>query len=317
MKNLIILIIVSFSIVIAKAQQEPQFTFNQHAMHFYNPSAAGNREGPVFTGIHRQQWLGFQGAPRTQLMSFHMPLADQKAGAGMVLSRQRVGISSQFTAALSYSYSIKLTEKTSLRMGIHTLLDQFKLDVTGANVVIESSGDQVITQGDFLKNATVNVGAGLLLNIEEQFLIGLSVPKMLPATLLVDEQSNALMTSRPHLYLSLLGKWKLYGENELRQAFLIKVLPDQLASIESQSSIAWKRVITAGVNLRFSSEGALESADLFGYYSINEELDLGLSYDVGVSKFRSQHAGSVELMVNYQFQKKSELGVKEVVPRYF
>ena len=154
MKNLIVLIIASFSIVVAKAQQEPQFTFNQHAMHLYNPSAAGNKEGPVFTGIHRQQWLGFQGAPKTQLMSFHMPLADHKAGVGMVLSRQRIGISSQFTAALSYSYMIKLKEKTSLRIGVQTLFDQFKLDVTGADVVIESSGDQAITQGDFLKKIT-------------------------------------------------------------------------------------------------------------------------------------------------------------------
>ncbi len=284
-------------------------------MAVYNPSVAGSMKGSVLTLAHRQQWLGFEGAPKTQLLSFHTPLSAGKAGIGMVLSRQRLGISSQVSAGLSYAYAIQLKEKTSLRVGLQALVNQYKLDLTSNAVVIESSGDPTINQGDFLDNTTANIGVGFLLNIEERFLIGCSVPRMLPASLLIDLQDKTLLTNRPHYYISLSGKWKLYGDNAINQAFLIKMLPGQLSNIDAQTSLFLGETVTAGLNIRLSSEMTLESAALFCAYTVNKELDFGLAYDIGLSKLRSQHAGSVELMVNYLFKKKEKTVVRGTAPR--
>ena len=47
------------------AQQEAQFTqFNDNTL-FINPAYAGSREMLNFTAMHREQWVGFDGAPLT------------------------------------------------------------------------------------------------------------------------------------------------------------------------------------------------------------------------------------------------------------
>ncbi len=64
------------------AQQEPQFLQNLDNMLYYNPAYAGSRGMLNMSALHRQQWMGFKGAPMTTTFQMHTPLKYESAGVG-------------------------------------------------------------------------------------------------------------------------------------------------------------------------------------------------------------------------------------------
>ena len=75
-------------------QQQSLHTMFMYNKLLINPAYAGYHEHPCATAIVREQWLGFEGAPKTQSLSFHGPLSSQRIGIGFNLQRRSIGVSS-------------------------------------------------------------------------------------------------------------------------------------------------------------------------------------------------------------------------------
>ena len=75
------------------AQQQRLYTMFMFNKLGLNPGYAGYHEHGCLTAIYRNQWLGFEGAPETQVLSFHTPLGGKRIGLGFALSRETIGIS--------------------------------------------------------------------------------------------------------------------------------------------------------------------------------------------------------------------------------
>lgn len=74
----IFLFIALITAVVAKAQQQPLHTMFMYNKLLINPAYAGYHEHPCVNAIVREQWIGFEGAPKVQSLSFHGPLSSQK-----------------------------------------------------------------------------------------------------------------------------------------------------------------------------------------------------------------------------------------------
>ncbi|MBK7970860.1 MAG: type IX secretion system membrane protein PorP/SprF [Bacteroidetes bacterium] len=61
----------------AQAQFEPQFTQYMFNEMFINPAYAGSREQVAATMLYRNQWVGLEGAPKTQTASINGPLMNK------------------------------------------------------------------------------------------------------------------------------------------------------------------------------------------------------------------------------------------------
>jgi len=61
----------SISLDEVKAQQDAQFTQYVYNTISVNPAYAGSRGVFSITGLHRSQWVGLDGAPRTQTLSLN------------------------------------------------------------------------------------------------------------------------------------------------------------------------------------------------------------------------------------------------------
>jgi len=68
----------------ACAQSDIKLTLNAMNPLMYNPAYAGSYEGISVSGIYNTQFVGFQGAPKTQLLSGHTRIGDN-IGAGLSL----------------------------------------------------------------------------------------------------------------------------------------------------------------------------------------------------------------------------------------
>ena len=73
------------SVSTAFSQQLPQFTQYMFNTISINPAYAGSRETLSIVGLHRSQWVGFDGAPTTQAFAVNSPLKNKNMGMGYML----------------------------------------------------------------------------------------------------------------------------------------------------------------------------------------------------------------------------------------
>ena len=110
MKNWKLIISAVLCLVIdqmAIAQQEPQFTQYFDNTLFVNPAYAGSRGVMNMTAIHREQWAGFDGRPRSTTFSLHSPLKYESVGIGLTMVNDQLGPITQRMVYGDFSYSLK------------------------------------------------------------------------------------------------------------------------------------------------------------------------------------------------------------------
>ena len=118
-KNFNIFFILLSIIMISKfgmAQQLPIYTNYMLNPYAYNPAVAGSKPTAVFNLNYRNQWVGFQDAPKTYMISLHSPIGKQKKLAvGVLVNSDNTGLLSRTSGYLTLGYHIKLNKNYFLR----------------------------------------------------------------------------------------------------------------------------------------------------------------------------------------------------------
>lgn len=108
MKKLILAFLIFSAVAEVQAQQDimlSQYMFNGL---FINPGYAGSHKYYSASLIHRRQWEGFNGAPKTSIVALDGPVKDRHMGIGGVIAHDRIGVTKQTDILATYSYYIKL-----------------------------------------------------------------------------------------------------------------------------------------------------------------------------------------------------------------
>ncbi|MFT4984527.1 MAG: type IX secretion system PorP/SprF family membrane protein, partial [Flavobacteriales bacterium] len=98
MKKTVFILLVLFSLMNSRSygQQEAmisQFVMNTMAI---NPGYTGYREQQSINFTHRSQWIGFEGAPMTDVLTFDMAFEGNKSMAiGGSLMHDKIGPTSE------------------------------------------------------------------------------------------------------------------------------------------------------------------------------------------------------------------------------
>ena len=118
MKKLLLLLAIIAAGTSVNAQQEPQFTQFMYNKLPINPAYAGSRGVPSISAIYRSQWMGFDGAPQSALVSFSGPFLSKRVGVGVTLRHHKIGLQRDFAGSLAYSYDVVSAEDVSVRVGL-------------------------------------------------------------------------------------------------------------------------------------------------------------------------------------------------------
>jgi len=107
---LIILFIINVSAGYLFSQQDPEFSQNINVLNCYNPGAAGSTDKVCLTAVHREQWVGFTGAPSTSFFNANgaFKLFGANHGASLSILNDSYGFNSDLSANISYAYRIDL-----------------------------------------------------------------------------------------------------------------------------------------------------------------------------------------------------------------
>jgi len=284
----------------AMAQQEFMITHYMHNGLALNPAYAGVHEGLSTSFLIREQWVGFPGAPSTQLASIHSPLSHRPVSLGAVIYRDKLGISSEIGNYFSYAYRITINRDFQLSMGLQGSLHNFKVNYAENNDLVDF--------GDNLNNISEikwNIGTGLLLHSNRTYL-GLSVPQMLNKKLDTGDSDGTFSKLVRHYYLTAGHVFDVSRDLQIKPNILIKSVQNAPVQIDLNANALISEKIWIGVSYR-----SLDSIDGLLGLQVNPQLLVSYAVDVTHTEIG---VTSHEIMVNYIFHLPTS---KIVTPRYF
>ena len=91
MKKSAYLIFIIFINTFCYSQQDSQYTQYMYNTTLVNPAYAGTRETVSVFLLHRNQWVGLDGAPVTNNFSINTPLGDSNFGISLNFVNDEIG----------------------------------------------------------------------------------------------------------------------------------------------------------------------------------------------------------------------------------
>lgn len=284
------------------AQQEAQFTqFNDNTL-FVNPAYAGSKDMLNITSMHREQWVGFDGGPRSTTFSAHSPLKYESVGLGFTAVNDRTGPINQTMVYADFSYTVRFRNKRKLSFGIKGGFNMINLK-TADLVTIEQNDAKLIA--NTRNQINPNFGLGIYYHTPK-FFVGASTPKFIESSLNGNSTTNL---EKRHIYGIIGGVVPLSTSWKLRPTSQVKMTIGAPLSIDLSLAAIWKDRVWLGTMYRHES-----AVGAFVQYQITDQFKVGLASDFGTQAIRNYNSGTFELMISYDFNFKKE-GIRS--PRYF
>lgn len=300
-----IFIVLLFGNMLFKAQQDAQYNLYQFNPILINPAYAGAKDVLSVNASVRNQWSGFDGAPRTACLSGHMPLMKKNIGVGMTIISDKMGPRNVTGAYANFAYILKLDRKTKLSFGLGAGYNRYqfnynKLSFISAEVPVDLSQTQ--------NHGALDINAGVYLKGSTYF-AGLSASHLTKPSLyeFADGNSNNFAYRlRNHLFFTA-GKAFVIDDNVVFAPTILVKNVTNTTSFDINFNVFLYQKVWVGLFLR----GGYGPGFLAQYY-VSNKLKIGYSYDTGLKDARRLGAAH-EVMIGFDF---SGSKVKTINPRF-
>jgi type IX secretion system PorP/SprF family membrane protein len=168
---ILFILLLSFS---ARAQQDVQLSQQFLSRININPASTKISNFADAYLFVRQQWIGFEDAPSTQMFNAHGYIDDIRSSVGLTFLNDMVGRNRHLNLLFSYAYHVKTGEESALSLGLSAGLVNRRLDgdmMTGMPE-IDPEIIEMLTNGRGVYRPDVNFG---LMFATPKFAFGLSV----------------------------------------------------------------------------------------------------------------------------------------------
>jgi type IX secretion system PorP/SprF family membrane protein len=295
MKKIILVAFISLFIRELNAQQQAHLTQYFDNYLYANPAYAGSSGMLNVSGIHREQWVGFEGAPRTSILGFNMPLKYESVGIGANVIRDEIGPTSNTQLQLSASYRLKFNEKNYLSFGLNAGFGLMSSITSSLISTIENDPSKLTNQQN---RFMPNMGAGLLYKRERLF-VGFSAPKLFQSSL--DGTDNNL--EKRHFFTQIGGVINLDEAWKLRPSTQLIFISGAPINLDLSLTTIYQERFIFGAMYRLQS-----AFGIFVQYQINDKFRVSLASDFSTQAIRSYNYGTYELGLAYDLSLKFHKG---------
>lgn len=309
MKKIIIIISTLFASFGAFAQQDAMFTHYMFNTLAVNSGYAGSRDALTITGLHRSQWVSFPGAPTTQTLTLHTPIANDQLGLGLSVLNDKIGPTNTTAIYADFAYKLKISEKAKLAFG---LKGGINLRSNGlSSLALDENNDDAFAS-DVTSDILPNFGFGLYY-YTDKFYVGLSTPKLLENNFKTNtvSGSSSVASEKRHYFLIAGTVFPITDNVKLKPTGFVKVTEGAPVEGDVTLTALFKEKLWAGVMFRTGDAlGLLIGANL------TDQLALGYSFDWSYTNTTFKYnAGSHELMLRYDLIYNNAKKIRS--PRYF
>ncbi len=275
------------------AQQIPLSTLYSYNTIQLNPAVAGIEKGIHLNLAHRQQWVGFDGAPITTWLTSQMQLSP-KIGIGFSMSYDQVSFLERFQSEGTFAYHLKIDKKSTLDMGISLGFLQGSLNLN--DVISFNDINDPIIQNSNLNGIAFNSQFGLAYTFNNKLNIGLSIPHLFTSSIDMSlETIEGAYDLVKHNIIYASYNIDLSQDIRFKPMFLIRKVSDIESQWDFMGNLDIKNKYWGGFGIR-------QHGGFIVNIGMNAIEDLGITYAYefnrnGVAYFSS---GSHEIMLSYK-----------------
>ena len=298
----ILTIICAFNLQSMYSQQDSQYTQYMYNTPLINPAYAGSRETITAFLLHRNQWVGLDGAPVTNNFSINMPVGDSNFGVGLNFVNDEIGPVAENQISVDLAYFIQISENYKLSLGLKGTGNLFQLDVNKLRIYDPADPQFQNMNTEF----SPNVGAGLYLFSDKTY-FGLSVPNFFESYRYNDNNIE-ITKEKMHFYFIAGHVFTLSDNIDFKPAVLSKIVEGAPLQADITANFLFFDKLTLGAAYRWDA-----SVSALAGFQISDSWFIGYGYDLETTKLANYNSGSHEIFLRYEFFNRSRVSA----PRFF
>jgi type IX secretion system PorP/SprF family membrane protein len=309
--NLIVslsLFLITFFSTNSDAQQDPIFNQYQFNTLVVNPAYAGSRELMSLMLVSRHQWVGFEGAPSTQSITLHSPIANRHIGLGITVLNDKIGPVNQLGAYVDYAFRFNLSSYTQMSLGLKGGLNHYKVDFNGLD---KQSGYYDPAYENAIQTKMLpNFGFGFYIH-SPRFYFGASAPKLLENQLGDKNSSSIALSGTETRHFFTLGGaiFSLNPNLKFKPSFMIRLSEASPMATDINMNFLYREKLWLGAMYRLKNAiGATLQ------YQFSQQFKIGYAFEMPTTEIQTYNNGTHEIMLNYELNFSKE---KVQNPRYF
>ena len=298
--NAILFIIDSFG------QHDPQFTQYMFNTVTVNPAYAGSKGHKVITALGRMQWIGFEGAPVSQYLTYDAPIGSSGFGLGINLINDKIGPSNEMNFNTNISYKVIINEQRKIAFGLRLGGRVLNTNWAQVNVIQEESLYQNNVNGKLLPT----IGTGVFY-YDKKWYIGLSVPNFLRTEYYNrNNVDKGIVTfERMHFYFITGYVFDLNETIKFKPATLVKGVSGSPLSLDISVNFLFNDKFRMGMSWRWR-----DSISTLVGFQVSNSIIIGYAYDLTTSNYNIINNGTHEMMLRFEILKKTS---NHKSPRFF
>lgn len=289
------------------AQQDAQFTNYMYNTLSFNPAYAGSRgTGSIYLS-QRSQWVGIDGAPTTNALSYHSPIGSSGVGFGLSFLNDAIGPVEENLVSLDFSYTINTSYDYKLAFGFRASAHMLNVDFNKLNIF--NPGD-VLAQNNINNRFSPNIGVGLFWYSDRNY-IGFSIPNLLETRHInrdLNSSVSAVSKERLHYHLIAGHLFDLSQDIVFKPAVLTKIVSGAPLQLDLSANFLMYDKFTLGASYRVDA-----AVSFLAGFQINRNWMLGYSYDFDTNNLSTYNSGSHEVFLRYEVFRNNNVKA----PRFF
>jgi type IX secretion system PorP/SprF family membrane protein len=256
-----------------------------------NPAFAGSEDAFSAAVTYRNQWVGFEGAPKTLSAAIHSPLGNERVGLGLLVENDQIGVNDETSIMANYAYLIEMGEG-KMALGVGAGVSFLNIDWDNLRVTDENDGELL---GTIDKLTNPNFSAGIYYH-SKKFFLGVSIPFFLSyayssSTKEIDLKNSV---SEYNYHLTSGYTFDLSKNVQLTPSFLVKYHAQNAFQVDINTQFIFYNTLWVGLTYRSKDAvaGILQLA-------VTNQFRVAYSYDFDIGETGYYNKGSHEIMLKF------------------
>ncbi len=289
-RALLLLLVITLG---AFSQQLPHFTqFRTNAV-FFNPAVLGTKRLLDLRLTYRNQWVGFDGQPKTEGININSRFYKGKMGAGFQYVSDLTGPTQRNAMNLGYAYHLRYPD---VEMSFGISANFYKYFINGELITIRNSQDKAIDRSILADDRFFDMNFGFLL-YNDRFHVGLGAQNLLQQSAnyyvdVPDSVKDAGIKMVMHPFFTVGYNWgdnpAFVWENSLQAGYITGAT----ITVDYSLRAYIRNKIIAGASFRLK-----DAVGLHAGFILFDQAQICYSYDIGISALRKAHQDSHEISI--------------------
>ncbi len=307
--------------MLAKAQQDAQFSQYMFNGIYINPAYAGYKEQLNLHAFYRNQWTGIQGSPTTMSVAVDAIANNGNVGLALQISSDRIGAQRNLAAYANYAYRIPMNDDGSSRLAFGVGVGAVQLGIDGSML---NPNDFEVNQPVGIQSTIVpDARAGVYFS-NDRFYAGFSADNLVSQYINIDRYAF-IAQPKPHYYLTAGMLFPINEDLQLKPSFLLKDDRGGPTSLDLNAFFIIADKVWLGGSYRTGVKlydksylqkdlSKLNSGVVAAQFFASSNLRIGYAYDFSIGPLQGYSGGTHEISIGYFFNKRN---IRLMTPRYF